>query len=775
MMKTAKEDLISTCETLRKNDPRYTKLDLTPYSTLLVDRKRVQRVVQALEKNTVVEDLLLPYRLCADSALQLSHFLRSSPSLRHLAMEGKPEDAEEINREFDILKTSIVIESISRSSSLVKFSLCNVVFGDHCPLEDFLSSTRTLLDFSFTQNYFSTMTYGTAQAIGSGFAKNKSLVKLKWSTPDGLDFMGEVLFGLFDHNKLKSLELEVTLTESSSQVLRSLLHCNKTMERFQIKLHGFDEEFPTLASVLAGLANNKGLKEVLIQFESTETDTTLATAWTDMLQRNTFMKSLDLAGDGTWEGDYDYNLSSAVAEGLVNNSTLETVRLPHEDGYYSDNSFNGPVWQEMLEKNRSLKTLSFAQCLISVEGFQSLARGLSCNTSLETLDLSYTDTDIGDPCVIALVDGLRNNKTLKSLDLSQNCPLSQSGRDAIERLLGYNVLRELNMFLMVDSSDAATFTNGLSANRSIERLNVEATFARGESTESTETFRALCESLRGNTTLRYLTIGYNDVRLNGVCATALELNTTSLVTLDLNSNNVTSCGIAAIAQGLQGPCSLKELSLDQCSLTDTGLLLLGEALTTNVSLEILDVDRNDFTHDGVSQFFGLLPQMSGLKVVYGLVATRNDIAPTEALGLALIEGLQKSTKLQKIFKDASVETVYSSFSLGVARKIIFYLSLNSCGRTLLRLPTRSEPPSGLWPRMLAKISGPRDTSLLFYFLRNKPKIVNFKAAASRKRRLGNKVHLQTSAELDEARDPNAAEDAPTESFAVRQTKNDGSE
>jgi hypothetical protein len=38
-----------------------------------------------------------------------------------------------------------------------------------------------------------------------------------------------------------------------------------------------------MASVLAGLANNKGLKEVLIQYESSETNTTLATAWTDIL------------------------------------------------------------------------------------------------------------------------------------------------------------------------------------------------------------------------------------------------------------------------------------------------------------------------------------------------------------------------------------------------------------------------------------------------------------------------------------------------------------
>jgi hypothetical protein len=51
---------------------------------------------------------------------------------------------------------------------------------------------------------------------------------------------------------------------------------------------------------------------------------------------------------------------------------------------------------------------------------------------------------------------------------------------------------------------------------------------------------------------------------------------------------------------------------------------------------------------------------------------------------------------------------------------------------------RSEPPFGLWPRVLAKLSSPHDTSLIFYFLQNKPKIVKCKAAASRKRKAGNR-------------------------------------
>jgi hypothetical protein len=200
---------------------------------------------------------------------------------------------------------------------------------------------------------------------------------------------------------------------------------------------------------------------------------------------------------------------------------------------------------------------------------------------------------------------------------------------------------------------------------------------------------------------------------------------------------VTSCGIAALAQGLQGPCTLKELRLRDCRLDDTALLKLGEALTTNDALDVLDVKENHFTPDGVSQFFELLPEMKGLQSVYGLVGGIFGVPPTEAVGLALVDGLRKNTKLQKILEDNDAATVDSSFSPGVAREIHFYLGLNRCGRTLLRLPGRSEPQSGLWPRVLAKISSPRDTSLLFYFLQNKPKMVKCKAAASRKREASN--------------------------------------
>jgi Ran GTPase-activating protein (RanGAP) involved in mRNA processing and transport len=328
-----------------------------------------------------------------------------------------------------------------------------------------------------------------------------------------------------------------------------------------------------------------------------------------------------------------------------------------------------------------------------------------------------------DDCVVSLVDGLKTNKTLKCLDLSNSCDLNQSGRAAIERLIGYNVLRELNLANTRDSVGASILASGLSDNYSLEKLDLEGTFVRGQ---GPETFRALCESLRGNTALRHLNVRYTGVRLDRVCVTALRLDSMALETLKMDLNTWTSCGIAALAQSLRGPCTLKALRLRQCQLDDTGLLKLGEVLTTNDALEVLDVSGNACTRNGACQFFELLPQMKGLKVVYGLVAKN-----TEAVGMALLDGLRKNTMLQNIFAGDERATVDSCFSPGVAREIDFYLSLNLHGRMLLRPSWRY----GASQRALA--SGSRQD---YWFARHEPALLLFakqaqnNAPANRKRK-----------------------------------------
>jgi hypothetical protein len=173
--------------------------------------------------------------------------------------------------------------------------------------------------------------------------------------------------------------------------------------------------------------------------------------------------------------------------------------------------------------------------------------------SLESLDLSYTG--IIDTDVIALVYGLGTIKTLKGLDLYYNGALSQSGRAAIERLMGYNVSRELILDDILSRALALRFW--LTAFLTYTVLQISATKAlfvmREGSNEGSETFHALCESLRGKTALRYLDVRCNGVRLDGVArklGTPLAKITDPRDMLSLKKPKTINCNATSCCQVL---------------------------------------------------------------------------------------------------------------------------------------------------------------------------------------------------------------------------------
>jgi hypothetical protein len=69
------------------------------------------------------------------------------------------------------------------------------------------------------------------------------------------------------------------------------------------------------------------------------------------------------------------------------------------------------------------------------------------------------------------------------------------------------------------------------------------------------------------------------------------------------------------------------------------------------------------------QFFELLPQMKGLKAVYGLVVEMNDV-PTEAVGMALLTVSEKIPSYKRSTRTMT-KRLLTPFSPGVAREINF--------------------------------------------------------------------------------------------------------
>jgi hypothetical protein len=410
---------------------------------------------------------------------------------------------------------------------------------------------------------------------------------------------------------------------------------------------------------------------------------------------------------------------SAIARGLEDNASVEKLKFTELRMVRS--ILHGPAWQAMLQRNCFLKEMVLSyprhgpRGEILSDDFAYFAKGLARNTSLKSLDLGNQFS--GNASIAAMVAALGCNDTLESLVLHYCISEGREGAVAIQNMWRNQTLRHLDLSDDSIGYDRAVmeFPTYLSRNCVFETLCL-----RNVGLQSRQC-RAICESLQGNSRLRELDLGHNHISLDVDCATALNnlLDSTTLRVLKFNFNCLTNKGIELLARGLQGNSSLVELDLQDCDIGDAGLLKLGELLVENSTLEILRL-RDDFGRVGVSQFFQLLPRMEGLKELClnycgGIV--------NEELCVTLVDGLRNNTGLQRLTCAGGDLSWYQHAPAHVKPLIYFYLHLNRNGRKWLEAPLASRVPVGLWPHILAKMSSPKDNSLLYYFLRKKPSLV----------------------------------------------------
>jgi Ran GTPase-activating protein (RanGAP) involved in mRNA processing and transport len=474
-----------------------------------------------------------------------------------------------------------------------------------------------------------------------------------------------------------------------------------------------EDESYSFTPILLGLACNRGVSHLHI-WHSRLCLISCATAWVELLQKNTSLKILELKDCSFRRDDM-----SAIVRGPEGNASLEKLTFINLKDEGDDSVLHGPAWQAMLQRNRSLKEIVFRHNSYSRSEnpsgeFECFAGGLVQNASLKSLDLS--NQRIGNAGIAALVEALGSNDTLESLLLSFSKIKGAEGAAAVQNLWRNKTLKHLSLsynFFEEEDEEATGFPTDLSRNCVFETLNLRYVGLQSHGC------RAVCESLQGSSCLRELDLSRNEISLDVDCATALNnlLGSTTLRVLCFTGNRVTSEGIELLARGLQGNSRLRELDLQECEIDNEGLLKLGEALVENSTLEILRL-CDPFTQDGVSQFFRLLPQMKGLKV---LCITHLDVMVNE-LCVAVVDGLRKNTVLQRLC-DGDGRAWHDEAPTHVKSLIDFYLNLNRNGRKLLEPPLASRVPVGLWPRILANMSSPKDTSLLYYFLRKKPSLV----------------------------------------------------
>lgn len=291
-------------------------------------------------------------------------------------------------------------------------------------------------------------------------------------------------------------------------------------------------------------------------------------------------------------------------------------------------------------------------------------------SALESVD--FADIIAGRPedealqVLATLCDALKDVKTLKSIDLSDNALGEKGVRACFGLLLGQEQLTHVYFC-----------NNGISA-AAAGVIADEVLLFRGEDVPTKlETFhfynnmsgdggaKALAKLLPRSPALRDLRFSATRAQREGSLAFAQALaSLRHLEKLDLSDNTFKAEGGVAIAAALRHQPNLVELNLRDAAIEDDGLNAIADALAGSAAgLTKLDVSGNDVTPAGVkvlAKSLQSLPKLQVLQIEENEIATKG----AKVLAKAITKGVPALEKLV-----ANVNEIGSNGAIALAKAI----------------------------------------------------------------------------------------------------------
>ena len=203
----------------------------------------------------------------------------------------------------------------------------------------------------------------------------------------------------------------------------------------------------------------------------------------------------------------------------------------------------------------------------------------------------------------------RRMRTMGSIEI-RGCNVCLQGARAIRKVLQVSyALHDFTFCLnRVSESGICMIAQGIRQNLSLESLDLSSNSLNDESVVT------ICDTLASNTCITRLCLDFNDFGLLGIEAVAsmLTLNST-LKELQLFGNKIDSRGTKCLAGGLVQNTSLHRLVLTFNQIGNEGAAALAEALSVNTTLRKLSIAANDIHLDGLTALGTWLPQMKGVE------------------------------------------------------------------------------------------------------------------------------------------------------------------
>ena len=291
-----------------------------------------------------------------------------------------------------------------------------------------------------------------------------------------------------------------------------------------------------------------------------------------------------------------------LSEAMQQNRTITSLSL--RNCSITDDGSKGLA--KMLLKNKTLVALHLDGNRISTEGAASLSTALITNDTLAVLTLK-SNAALSDTGVVYLIGALEHNTTLSTLDV-HNCGTINSGRILqIEKIMED---RQMN------SSFENLLERLLDDDFRVTGIDLSGRHIGDKGAER------LAEALADNTQVRQVWLRDCNIGNGGAKALAscLEQNM-AIVDLFLGKNNIRDEGLVAISDALAvNNLTLISLELDDNEVGANGLDAFARALEKNTSVLVASFENNPIAHENSDKVDELLKKLEEKRNKLNLVS-----------------------------------------------------------------------------------------------------------------------------------------------------------
>ncbi|XP_040188016.1 NACHT, LRR and PYD domains-containing protein 12-like [Rana temporaria] len=398
-------------------------------------------------------------------------------------------------------------------------------------------------------------------------------------------------------SRIEELQLYYNdLTDSSCPHLASGIRNNQTLRI--LSLYGNNLDGPHFRDLMEALTTSR-IEELRFSFNTLTDSSCLHLA--SVVRNNQTLRILNLCGTNL-KGPHFRKLMKALTT-----SRIEELQLPSNN--LTDSSC--PHLASGIRNNQTLRTLNLSHNHLEGPHFRDLMEAL---TTSRIEELQLYDNDLTDSSCPHLASGIRNNQTLRTLNLSKNNLEGPHFRDLIEALTTSRIEKiDLTSNHLTDSA-CPHLASGIRNNQTLRKLDLSTNNLEGphfrDLMEALTTSRIeelhldsnhledsscphLASGIRNNQTLRTLSLSWN--YLKGHCRDLMEALTTSRIEeLQLDRNHLTDSSCPHLASVIRNNQTLRRLDLSVNNLEGPHFRDLMEALPTS-RIEELQLSYNQLT------------------------------------------------------------------------------------------------------------------------------------------------------------------------------------